>query len=370
MKKLPLVVLLSCVTATAPAQTRVTSPDGRNAVTVEIHDGKLYYSVQRDRHPLLLPSMLGFEFRNAPLLRDSLRITDSSRSSYDTTWEQPWGEVRRIRDHHNELKVNVEEASALNRKFTVAFRAFNDGVAFRYELPAQPNLGDFQIMTELTEFTFADNGRAWFIPSNRPRLDRSEQLFESAPLSTLDSVQTPLTIELRDGKTFVVLHEANLVDYAKMNIVGPKMDARTLRTDLAPMADGVKVTGKTPFVTPWRTLQIADKVTELSPSVIGLNLNPPSVIPKTDWIKPMKYVGIWWGMHINTMTWSSGPKHGATTENTKRYIDFAAANGFGGVLVEGWNLGWDGDWIQNRNAFSFTQSYPDYDLAEVARYAH
>src|SRR5438445_28545 len=120
---------------------------------------------------------------------------------------------------------------------------------------------------------------------------------------------------------------------------------------------------------PRRTIQIADRVTELSPSVIGLNLNPPSVIANTDWIKPMKYVGIWWGMHINTMTWSSGPKHGATTANTKRYIDFAAANGFGGVLVEGWNLGWDGDWIQNRNAFSFTQPYPDYDLPELARYA-
>src|SRR6059036_1421302 len=154
-----------------------------------------------------------------------------------------------------------------------------------------------------------------------------------------------------------------------MNIRGPRMDNRTLHADLAPMADGVKVRGHTPLVTPWRTIQIPDKATELSPSVIGLNLNPPSVIANTDGIKPMKYVGIWWGMHINTMTWSSGPKHGATTANTKRYIDFAAANGFGGVLVEGWNTGWDGDWIKNRDAFSFTQAYPDYDLPEVARYA-
>jgi len=348
----------------------VASPDGRNAFTVEIHDGKLYYSVQRDGRPLLLPSMLGFEFRGSPPLRDSLRIADSSRSSYDTTWTQPWGEVSRIRDHHNELRLNVEETSAPNRKFTLAVRAFNDGVAFRYEFPAQLALGEFEMMDELTEFTIADNARAWSIPSNRPRLDRSEQLFSSAPMSTLDSVQTPLTMEIRDGKTFVVIHEANLVDYAKMNLRGPRMDGRTLHADLAPYADGVKVRGHTPFVTPWRTIQIADKVTELSPSVIGLNLNPPSVIASTDWIKPMKYVGIWWGMHIGTMTWSSGPKHGATTANTKRYIDFAAANGIGGVLVEGWNVGWDGDWIQNRNAFSFTQSYPDYDLPELARYAH
>jgi alpha-glucosidase len=122
-------------------------------------------------------------------------------------------------------------------------------------------------------------------------------------------------------------------------------------------------------VTPWRTIQLADRATGLSPSVLGLNLNPPSALARTDWIKPMKYVGIWWGMHINTMTWGSGPKHGATTANTRRYIDFAAANGFGGVLVEGWNTGWDGDWIANRDAFSFTQAYPDYNLAEVAAYA-
>jgi alpha-glucosidase len=189
-------------------------------------------------------------------------------------------------------------------------------------------------------------------------------------VSVIDSVQTPLTMQTRDGRTFMVIHEANLVDYARMNIAGPRMDNRLLRVALAPWQNGDKVRGHTPFVTPWRTIQLADKVTELSPSVLGLNLNPPNVLPDVSWIKPMKYIGIWWGMHINTMTWSSGPKHGATTENTKRYIDFAAANGIGGVLVEGWNTGWDGDWIKNANAFSFTQAYPDYDLPALARYAH
>ena len=363
-------VLLVLATPTvAAAQLRVASPDGRNVVMVDTREGRLYYTVQHDGRPLLTPSMLGFDFRGAPPLRDSLRIADSSRSTHDETWTQPWGEVSRIRDHHNELKLAVEETRVPNRKFTRAVRAFNDGVAFRYEFPQQPGLTDFEMMDELTEFALADNARAWWIASNRPRLDRSEQLFSEGPVSTLDSVQTPLTREFRDGKTFVVIHEANLVDYAKMNIRGPRMDNRTLHADLAPMADGVKVRGHTPFVTPWRTIQIADKVTELSPSVIGLNLNPPSVIANTDWIKPMKFIGVWWGMHIGTMTWSSGPKHGATTANTKRYIDFAAANGIGGVLVEGWNVGWDGDWIQNRNAFSFTQPYPDYDIVELARYA-
>src|SRR5256885_1287525 len=268
------VVALSITAATllttiAATQARVASPDGRNQVTVEIHDGGLYYSLNRDTHPLFLPSRLGMAFRNAP-----------------------------------------------------------------------------------------------------PLLDRSEMLFSESPVSVLDSVQTPLTLETRDGRTFVVIHEANLVDYARMFLAGPRMQSRTLRVALAPYADGTKVYGRTPFVTPWRTIQLADRATDLAPSVLGLNLNPPSVIPNTSWIKPMKYVGIWWGMHIGTMTWSSGPKHGATTANTKRYIDFAAANGLGGVLVEGWNVGWDGDWIQNRNAFSFTKPYPDYDLAEVARYAH
>ncbi|HKA57458.1 MAG TPA: glycoside hydrolase family 97 protein [Gemmatimonadales bacterium] len=351
------------------AQLRVASPDRRNVVVVGTREGTLYYAVQRDGRSLLTPSRLGFQFRGQPPLRDSLGIVDSSRSTFDETWTQPWGEVRRVRNHYNELKVSVQENNGPKRQFTLAVRAFNDGVAFRYEFPAQPSLGEFEIMDELTEFAMADNSRAWSIPSNRPRLDRSEQLYSSQPVSTLDSVQTPITMETLDGKTFIVLHEANLVNYARMNIRGPRMESRTLRVDLAPHADGVKVRGTTPFVTPWRTIQVADRVTDLSPSVLGLNLNPPSVIAETDWIKPMKYVGIWWGMHIGTMTWSSGAKHGATTETTKHYIDFAAKNGFGGVLVEGWNIGWDGDWIQNRNAFSFTQAYPDYDIVELARYA-
>jgi alpha-glucosidase len=365
---LPIALLLALVTPAA-AQVRVASPDGRTQVTVETRDGRLYYSVLRDGRSLFTPSLLGFEFRGAPPLRDSLRIADSARATFDSTWTQPWGEVARVRDHHNELRVSVAETASPNRRFTVAFRVFNDGLGFRYEFPDQPNLKDFVIADELTEFAFTNDGRAWWIPSNRPRLDRSEMLFSSGPVSRLDSVQTPLTVETTTDHTFIVIHEANLVDYARMFLNGPREQSRTLRAALAPYADGAKVYGRTPFVTPWRTIQIADRVTDLAPSVLGLNLNPPSVIPNTSWIKPMKYVGIWWGMHINTMTWSSGPKHGATTANTKRYIDFAAANGLGGVLVEGWNVGWDGDWIQNRNAFSFTKPYPDYDLVELARYA-
>ncbi|MEO8140738.1 MAG: glycoside hydrolase family 97 protein [Gemmatimonadota bacterium] len=364
-------VAANLATAAAPLRGQVTvaSPDGRTSVTVAIAQGRLTYDVQRDGRVLLLPSQLGFEFKGAPLLRDGLRITDTARASHDEWWTQPWGEVARVHDHHNELAVSVEEMAAPNRKFILRLRAFDDGIGFRYEFPAQPSLGAFEITSELTEFSLADNARAWSIPSDRPRMDRSEMLYSSGPVSLLQRVQTPLTMELEDGHTYLVIHEANLVDYARMNLRGSCIECRVLRADLALMGDGIAVRGQTPFVTPWRTIQIADHVTDLAPSLLGLNLNPPNALASTDWIHPMKYVGIWWGMHIGTMTWSSGPKHGATTANTERYIDFAAANGFGGVLVEGWNTGWDGDWIANRNAFSFTQPYPDYDLPAIAVYA-
>ena len=360
---------LAATTAPLQGQVHVASPDGRNEVTVEVRQGKLYYSLARDRRALILPSMLGIEWRGASPLRDGLRITDTTRQSHDEWWTQPWGEVARVHDHHNELAVFVNETAPPNRQFIVRVRAFDDGVGFRYEFPEQPGLGAFEITDELTEFAMADNARAWWIPSNWPRKDRSEELYSSGPVSTLDSVQTPLTMETRDGRTFIVIHEANLVDYARMFLRGPRMEGRTLHAALAPLADGIKARGRTPFVTPWRTIQLADRATDLAPSVLGLNLNPPNVLASTDWIHPMKYVGIWWGMHIGTMTWSAGPAHGATTANARRYVDFAAANGFGGVLVEGWNVGWDGDWIANRNSFSFTQAYPDYDLAAVAAYA-
>jgi alpha-glucosidase len=371
MRAIIVTSLLALAVAARPlqSQVRVASPDRRNEVTVEIREGRLNYSLLRDGRPLILPSLLGFEFRGAAPLRDGLRITDTARESHDEWWTQPWGEVARVHDHHNELTVAVEETAAPSRVFVLRIRVFNDGVGFRYEVPNQPGLREFEITDELTQFALADNSRAWWIPSNWARKDRSEMLYSSGPVSVLDSVQTPLTMQSQDGRTFMVIHEANLVGYARMFLRGTRTESRLLTVALAPMADGIKVRGRTPLVTPWRTIQLADNAAELSPSLLGLNLNPPNKLASTDWIHPMKYVGIWWGMHIGTMTWSSGPKHGATTANTKRYIDFAAANGLGGVLVEGWNTGWDGDWIENRDAFSFTESYPDYDLKTVADYA-
>src|SRR6266545_3582258 len=225
--------LIAAPPSAAQAQAGVSSPDRRNQVTVELREGKLFYGLRRDGRLLLLPSQLGFEFRGAPALRDGLRLVDTARTSVDETWTQPWGEVARVRDHHNELRVSVAEVAAPGRRFVVAFRVFNDGIGFRYELPAQPGLVEFAITDELTEFTLADDARAWWIPSNRPRLDRSEMLFSSSPVSVLDSVQTPLTMETRDGRTFIVIHEANLVEYARMFLSGPRMQSRTLRVALA-----------------------------------------------------------------------------------------------------------------------------------------
>lgn len=370
-----LLALLPLAPLTAQAAV-VASPDGRTRVALELIEGRLTWSLARDGRALILPSRLGFGFRGAARLEEGLRLVDTTRQSHDGWWVQPWGEVARVREHYNELAVTVEESGGPGgggpgspRRFLVRVRAFDDGIGLRYEFPVQPGLGDFEITEELTEFAFADNSTAWSIPSDRPRMDRSEMLYSSGPLSLLQRVQTPLTLESRDRRTWLVLHEADLADYARMNLRGGCIECRTLRADLAPMADGILVRGRPPFTAPWRTVQLADRVTDLAPSLLGLKLNPPSAIATTDWIRPMKYVGIWWGMHIGTMTWSSGPKHGATTANTRRYIDFAAANGLGGVLVEGWNTGWDGDWIRNRNAFSFTQSYPDYDLPALAAYA-
>jgi len=367
------ILLVALVAAAARAQPSaaplaVASPDGKNVVGVEVREGRLVYHVRRDGRWVLTPSSLGFAFRGQPALQDSLRVVSTERSAFDSTFALPWGEVARVRDHHRELRVAVEETRAPRRRFVLAVRAFDDGVAFRYEFPEQPALREFEVQDELTEFALADNARAWWIASDRPRLDRSEQLYSSGPVSTLDSVQTPLTMTTASG-THVVIHEADLVDYPRMFLAGARMESRTLRSALAPWADGVKVRGRAPFRTPWRTIQLADRARDLAPSVLGLKLNPPSRVADTRWIQPQKYVGIWWGMHLNTMTWSSGPKHGATTANTRAYIDFAAANGFRGVLVEGWNVGWDGDWIKNQNAFSFTRAYPDYDLPGLAAYA-
>ena len=211
----PLALGLALAAAPAAAQDslRVASPNGRNEVTVTTRDGGLYYALRRDGRHVLLPSRLGFAFRGADSLYGGLRITGSARAAHDETWTQPWGEVARVRDHHNELRVDVAEDRAPGRRFAVVFRAFDDGVGFRYELG--DGFGEFLMDEELTEFALADNGRAWWIPGNQPEPDRQEILYSSSPVSRVDTAHTPFTVQMTGG-TQVVIHEANLVDYAGM----------------------------------------------------------------------------------------------------------------------------------------------------------
>ena len=271
---------------TAPSH-RVTSPDGKNVVSIETRSGGLFYSVDRSGRRVILPSRLGFEFRGARPLRDSLRIVGSSRRRRT---RRGCCRVRaRVREHYNELRVQVGETVAPQRHFTVVVRAFDDGVGFRYELADSAGFRDFEMMEELTEFTVADDARAWWIRANQPQPDRYEQLYVSTPVSKIDTAHTPLTLELQNGIR-AVIHEADLVDYAGMNLAG-QFERRTLRVTLPPWADGVRVRGRAPFVTPWRTIQLADRAEDLAPSVLTLKLNPPSRIADATPYRPMKYVG-------------------------------------------------------------------------------
>lgn len=346
---------------------RVFSPNGRIQVILLLKDGVVYYKVSYDGKEVIRRSKLGFVFKDAEPLNQNLAIASSKLSTFDETWIQPWGEVKEIRNHYNELRVKLEETVGTYRRMIVVFRVYDDGLGFRYELPKQKNLSHFRIMNEDTEFVLAGDHQAWWIPAYRS--NRYEYLYKKSPISSLDNVRavhTPLTMETADG-LFLSIHEANLTDYASMTL--RSSTDNTLLCDLVPWSDGIKVRASTPHQTPWRTIQIAEKAGDLLTSYLILNLNEPNKLGDVSWVKPGKYIGIWWGMHINKYTWGSGERHGATTKNTKRYIDFAARCGFSGVLVEGWNVGWDGDWIKYGNRFSFTNTHNDYDLDKLSAYA-
>lgn len=341
----------------------VTSPDQSIRVTVQLVKGKVFYQIMKNEHSVIAPSSIGLKFRNIPNFTDNFIVVKSSTSSYDSTWEQPWGEQRWVRNHYNELKLDLKDRS--NRMLQLIFRAFNDGVGMRYHIPAQPGIDSLIIMDELTEFNFKQDEKAWWIPVHR---DNSyyESIYRLTPMSQIDTANTPITFELSNG-LYLAIHEANLTDYASMTL--QKQQGNGFVSCLIPWSNGVKVYAKAPMNTPWRIFIIGNTPGDLVTSTLMLNLNEPCVIKDISWIKPAKYIGIWWGMHMGTYTWSQGPNHGATTANTVRYIDFAAKNGFNGVLVEGWNYGWDGQWYVDGSKFSFTQPYPDFDLEYLAQYA-
>jgi alpha-glucosidase len=348
------------------AVARVASPDGRTVVELDFNgEGRLAYRVARDGKPLIGDSRLGFILRNGRELLRNLELDSQSTRSVDSTWEQPWGEERRIRDRYNELRATIVETDRDHRRFVVVFRVYDDGLGFRYELPEQPALQRVEIDDEATEFDVARPATAWWIPAGE--WNRYEYLYRKTPLAEVSQAHTPLTLETDDG-TYLSFHEAALVDYAAMWL--RRVDGQRLRAHLAPGGQqGASVVRDAPFATPWRSIQIADRAGGLVESHLILNLNEPNKLGDTSWFVPSKYVGIWWSLHLDEQTWATGPRHGATTENTMRMIDFAAAHGFRGVLVEGWNVGWDGDWFGNGWGFDFSRPTPDYDLPKLAAYA-
>lgn len=352
--------------APAPGAARVSSPDGRIVVEIAPNgEGRPDYSVSRNGKPVIAPSRLGFMLIDAPKLeRNMALVGEPVRRSADATWEQPWGERRKVRDRYNEMRVTLREKTEPRRSFYVIFRVYDDGLGFRYALPDQPGLHEVKIGDELTEFNIADPGTAWWIPAGE--WNREEYLYHRTPVEGIGFAQTPITFRSGNG-THLSIHEAALVDYAGMNLV--RVDGRRLKAVLTPGIGGPKVSRTAPFATPWRTIQLSDDAAGLAMSSLILNLNEPNALGDVSWVTPMKYVGVWWEMHLDTKTWASGPRHGATNENVRRHIDFAAKHGFGGVLVEGWNVGWDGDWFGNGDDFSFTKAYPDYDLQALTAYA-
>lgn len=359
MKKI--VVLLSGVLALAACGSHstsepvATSPDGRIKVSVQTEGGQLSYSISQDSEILIVPSKLGFELMGGNILGDNTEILSVTHSSHKETWETVWGESRLIEDNHNSMIVHTAHLD-------VEFRVFNDGVGFRYIFP--DDLGEFRIREELTEYKFARaDHKIWWMPRSEPYY---EAYGNHTAFDEIDCAYTPVTITGADGR-FYSIHEAALLDFAKVNLVGS--DASTLKTSLTKWSDGTGVYVTDTRTTPWRTIIITDRAGGLIESHLMLNLNEPCKIEDTSWCKPGKYIGIWWELHKYMRTWYYGPQHGATTERTKEYIDFAAAHNIQAVLVEGWNKGWDGNWMKNSTGFSFTEAYPDYDFDEVMKYA-
>ena len=280
-----------------------------------------------------------------------------SRTSVDETWTQPWGENKENRSRYNEMAVRLRNGGGV--RLTLRFRVFDDGLGFRYEYEAC-GADSLRVTDELTEFRFAADGDSWTIPAS---FDTYELLYRKLPLSELADANTPATFKV--GGLYGSIHEAALYDFPEMTL--RKTDGLAFKSDLAPQPDGTKAHVGNKFTTAWRTVQLAPDAVGLINSSLILNLNEPSKIGDTSWIRPMKYVGVWWGMHLGVETWAMDDRHGATTENAKRYIDFAAANNIQGVLFEGWNEGWE-NWGGSQS-FDFTKPYADFDIAEIVRYA-
>ncbi len=398
MKKLPLLMLLFCV-AIGNSQN-ILSPSQKLSLTFSLSkEGKPTYSVNYKNQSIVKESTLAILLKGLPALDANFRIDSIGQHKVNETWQPVLGEQSNIKNNYNQMTVALSQLST-NRKINLIFRVFDEGVAFRYEFPKQKNLNYFIISDEISQFNLTGNHKTFWIPGD---YDSQEYAYNETNLSEIDNskldlnngigvksiassfrVQSPLMMKSSEG-IYINIFEAAVVNYPIMHL---DVDTKNfkLTSNLVPNAIGDKAYLQTPCVSPWRTIMMSDDARDIVGSKMILNLNEPCKIDDTSFIKPMKYVGIWWEMHVGKSTWDyagsqnaqnaadgslkpSG-KHGATTENTKKYIDFAAKNGFDGVLVEGWNVGWE-DWFGNwkDEVFDFKTAYPDYNLKEVNDYA-
>lgn len=380
-------IYLIPVTVKAQTIIHMASPDKNISLQVfTSQSNQVFYSISYKKKGVVLPSSIGFVLSKPEATLSNFSITGVDSARIDETWKPVWGEVKEIRNNYNQLDIHLRDLSPQAILLNVTFRVYNDGVGFRFEFPLQPAMHHFVVMDELTQIAMSGNHKAFWQPGD---FDSNEFLYATTPLSEVDAdrahetekgiavtypigpntVQTPLMMKTSDG-LYINIHEAALVNYPAMNLSLDKKNL-TFRSLLVTDAVGTKAYLETPAKTPWRTIIVSDKATDILASKLILNLNDPSRIQNPDWIKPQKFAGMWWEMHTGKATWQKeGGKHGATTERVKQYIDFAARHHLDGVLVEGWNVGWE-DWFGNwkEPVFDFVTPYPDYDIKALSDYA-
>ena len=342
----------------------ILSPDGRLKCHFSLKSGHISYSVSRNDKVIIRPSKLGFLICGENPLRDNLKLIRTHTRKHDEIIELQWGEDRYIQNTYTETAFYLAESKEPRRIFTIRFRVFNDSVAFRYEIPPQPKFRRITIKDELTEFNLDLNTTVWKIPAYQP--DRYEYNYEKSAVYDLqNSVHTPLTLRTPNGY-YLAIHEAALYNYGSMTI---KLNTQNiLKADITPLSDGTKAHINLPFNTPWRLIMVASSAIELTANRTMYALNKA---PTQDfsWVHTLKFIGIWWAMYVGEWTWAPSERHGATTEHAKEYIDAAVRLGISGLLIEGWNEGWEGDWLENGINNKFTVATSDFNLEEVATYA-
>ena len=345
-------------------EKHILSPGGNIDCVFTLKSGHISYSVYKNNKVVIRPSALGFNICGEAALAGNFKLVRSHTRKHSETIELPWGEDHFIDNTYTEIAFYLVEDKLPRRIITFRIRVFDDAVAFRYEIPPQPKFQRISIQDELTEFNIDVNSTAWKIPAYQP--DRYEYNYERTSVYDLkDSVHTPLTIRTPHG-CYLAIHEAALYDYGSMTI---KLNSKNiLTTDITPLSDGTRAHVDLPFQTPWRLIMLADSAIELTKNRTMYALNDP---PAGDfsWVRTLKFIGIWWAMYVGEWTWAPGERHGATTEHAKQYIDAAVRLGISGLLIEGWNEGWEGDWLENGIHNKFTVTTPDFDLEDVASYA-